>query len=471
MLTVSIWRMQSQDGLKGEPMSKKELNTNEVEADMSLSGQLSRRRRLRRLVEINENEESLSSAELQENEAEPENAAEREADLGNSTCEDGYYSSKDSYRDKAQQDKKIRVTMLGISGCGKTSFLSGVYQSLMVASFRGLSLVTSAEADDSFQQVGRIADIALINRKGYDFADGTLETAIFPLTLQNRGKDVCNFDFTDYAGGDILDILNAQGDMSSGAKALKNQLLQSDAVLVFADATMLCQGRNVVEWQRLTGAAKLNPLFNLLSRAMGDRPLTVLFVLTKTDDERIPKEMKANNFAQLSERAVQAFGMIYQIVQDHIQDGWSFGVIPVSAIGEGNYRLAVSYDLEGKQIVRPVVKEGHAPEPYNIETALVYAVACILSQWKKEMDREKENLTRRLIEEGRNNTMMGNFISQWKKRPRPEEKVAGILNEIEEKNKEIVALSAQMNDLVEQAGVRQRIQRYRDHLEENGGNS
>ena len=203
-----------------------------------------------------------------------------------------------------------------------------------------------------------------------------METTIFPLTLQNRGKEICRFDFTDYAGGDVLNILNARGDMSSGAKALKNQLLGSDAVLVFADATMLCQGKNVVEWQQMTGATKINPLFNLLNREMGDRPLTVLFVLTKTDDERIPKEMKRNNFAVLSERAVQTFGMIYQMVQNHVQDGWSFGVIPVSAIGEGNYRLNSTCDSEGKLIMRPVIKEGHAPRPYNIETALVYAVAC-----------------------------------------------------------------------------------------------
>ena len=67
-----------------------------------------------------------------------------------------------------------------------------------------------------------------------------------------------------------------------------------------------------------------------------------------------------------------------------------FGVIPVSAIGEGNYRLNSTCDSEGKLIMRPVIKEGHAPQPYNIETALVYAVACILSQWKEEVNREKK---------------------------------------------------------------------------------
>lgn len=391
-------------------MGEKEFNTNEVEEEMSLSGQLSRRRRQRRMTE-----ESNSSAV---------GADEKNADSTGDASEMEGVSDQDHGADRTEQvkaetqeDKKIRITMLGISGSGKTSFLSGVYQTMIMDSFHGLSLVPSIDSGNSYQQIGQIADIALINRKDFDFADGTLETTIFPLTLQNRGKEICRFDFTDYAGGDVLNILNARGDMSSGAKALKNQLLGSDAVLVFADATVLCQGKNVVEWQQMTGATKINPLFNLLNREMGDRPLTVLFVLTKTDDERIPKEMKRNNFAVLSERAVQTFGMIYQMVQNHVQDGWSFGVIPVSAIGEGNYRLNSTCDSEGKLIMRPVIKEGHAPQPYNIETALVYAVACILSQWKEEVNREKESLTQRLIEEGRNNTIIGNLFSQWKKRP------------------------------------------------------
>ena len=443
-------------------MSEKEFNTNEIEEEMSLTGQLSRRRRQRKRAEEDTHSSVLEDGENGEstgNTSNPKSVSDRD-----------HCADKTEYAEsETQEDKKIKITMLGISGSGKTAFLSGVYQTMIMDSFHGLSLVSSPDSGSSYQQIGQIADIALINRKGFDFADGTLETTVFPLTLQNRGKDICRFDFTDYAGGDVLEILNARGDLSSGAQTLKKQLLGSDAVLIFADATVLCRGKNVVEWQQMTGATRISPLFNLLSREMGDKPLTVLFVLTKTDDERIPKEMKSHHFAILSERAVQTFSMIYQIVQDHVQDGWSFGVIPVSAIGEGNYRLNTTYDSEGKQVQRPVAREGHAPQPYNIETALVYSVACILSQWRKEMDREKENLTQRLIEEGRNNTMIGNLFSQWKKKPRPEEKVTGILNEIEEKNRAIVTLSEQMNDLVEQAGIRQRIQRYRDHLDESGG--
>mgnify|MGYP002590484953 FL=1 len=162
-------------------MGEKEFNTNEVEEEMSLSGQLSRRRRQRRMTE-----ESNSSAV---------GADEKNADSTGDASEMEGVSDQDHGADRTehvkaetQEDKKIRITMLGISGSGKTSFLSGVYQTMIMDSFHGLSLVPSIDSGNSYQQIGQIADIALINRKDFDFADGTLETTIFPLTLQNRGK-------------------------------------------------------------------------------------------------------------------------------------------------------------------------------------------------------------------------------------------------------------------------------------------
>ena len=164
-------------------MGEKEFNTNEVEEEMSLSGQLSRRRRQRRMTE-----ESNSSAV---------GADEKNADSTGDASEMEGVSDQDHGTDRTehvkaetQEDKKIRITMLGISGSGKTSFLSGVYQTMIMDSFHGLSLVPSIDSGNSYQQIGQIADIALINRKDFDFADGTLETTIFPLTLQNRGKEI-----------------------------------------------------------------------------------------------------------------------------------------------------------------------------------------------------------------------------------------------------------------------------------------
>ncbi len=428
-------------------MSEKELNTNDFEDDISLASQLGRTRRNRRIVSLREQSEA----------ARTNTDEESGSDAG---------SAKEPVRHTVQQDgrRKMRITMLGISGSGKTAFLSGVYQTMMMGSYHGLTLLPSESTDEAFQQIGQIADIALVNRENYEFALGTEETTVFPLTLEDCGKEICDFDFTDYRGGDVFDILNARGDVSSSAKVLRNQLMLSDAILIFADAQLLCRGKSVVEWQKATGATMINPLFNMLARSMGNRPLTVLFVLTKTDDESIPYDMKANHFARLAERVTQAFHMVYQVVQGHIDDGWSFGIVPVSAVGEGNSET-VRRNVNGHEVRQSVVKEGCAPEPYNIEATMIYTIACILSQWKKAANEEIEDLTARLVEEGRSNTLIWNIFSDMKKVKRPQEKVAALLEEIETKNQDIMTLDAHIMDLIDKTGAGRVIQRRRDHLD------
>lgn len=436
-------------------MSEKEFNTDDLGED-SLSSMLGRTRRNRRPSETVKDEEGGDDGYNP-------SPSKKENNVG-----DGDDSHSSDVKDDGR--KRMRITMLGSTGSGKTSFLSGVYQTMMANSYQGLSLVPSGNVDQAFEQIGQIADIALISRPNYDFADGTLEPTIFPLTLQRENKDICDFDFMDYAGGDVKGMApRKKGEaITPQARVLRNQLLASDAILVFVDALLLCQGHNKEDWEKATGADLINSFFKILVREIGSRPLTVLFILTKTDDERIPASMKKNNFASLTERAIQAFGGVYDSVQWNISKGWSFGVIPVSAIGEGNYKLCAMTDAEGKEIQRPVVREGRSPKPYNIETTMLYAIACILSQWKRNSDAEKADLTERLIEEGRSNTFLGNIFSVWKKMPKPEDKVAGILREIEDKDRNIMELGRHINSLIRQTGVRNKVQRQQDHLEDDG---
>lgn len=446
-------------------MSEREFNTNDLDEDMSLASQLGRRRRSRRSNEVfrEQIEDDLQSEDdggFYEEETEvPDREDSFEAEAWDRAAEG-------SLRHTRQQSKrrKMRITMLGISGSGKTAFLSGVYQTMMMDNFHGLALLSAATSEQAFRQIGQIADIALVNRN-YEFALGTEETTVFPLTLEDGGSEICDFDFTDYRGGDVIDILNARGDVSASARALQRQLISSDAILIFADAQLLCQSNNRVDWQRATGAAMINPLFRALVKAMDYRPLTVLLVLTKTDDESIPYDLKANRFAKLTERAMQAFDSVYQIALSHIDDGWNFGVVPVSAVGEGNSETVVR-TVNGQEVRQSVVKEGCSPEPYNIEVTMIYTIACILSQWKRADDQEKEALTEKLIEEGRGNTLLGNLFSGFKKMPKPETKVAALLESIEEKNRDIRVLNTHIGDLLDKTEARRIVQRRRDNLPE-----
>lgn len=373
--------------------------------------------------------------------------------------------------------KRMRITMLGISGSGKTSFLSGVYQTLISGSYHGLSLVSAADSRRAFQQIGQIADIALIRREGYQFAPGTQETTVFPLRLINRGKTVCDFDFTDYAGGSVDVIMAGDGHLTPEAEELKEQLQKSDAFLIFADATLLCEKEKYQDWQQAVGAPIINPLFKTLVQFMDEeRPLTVLFVLTKTDDERIPLWMKENHFAELVGRILRAFDGIYEMAKYCAMDqGWSVGVVPVSAVGEGNSSLRVIKNQDGKTVQQGCVKEGCAPEPYNIEAAMIYTIACVLSQWHREYGREREKLESKLIEAGRGNTGFGNLFARmqrkWTKGDKdaiqiPQEVVGGLLQDIEGKIQEIDVLNDKILDLIEKEGILDVIQRQCHHLEE-----
>ena len=180
-------------------MGEKEFNTDDFDEDISLASQLGKRRRSRRSAGTLQREE-----DIQEN----EDILEDDADVD---YEEQPLSSEDLGRTVQRADRrKMRITMLGISGSGKTAFLSGVYQTMMMGSFHGLTLLPADSDDQAYQQIGQIADIALVNRDNYEFPLGTEETTIFPLTLTDGGREICDFDFTDYRGGDVMDILNAR---------------------------------------------------------------------------------------------------------------------------------------------------------------------------------------------------------------------------------------------------------------------
>lgn len=132
-------------------------------------------------------------------------------------------------------------------------------------------------------------------------------------------------------------------------------------------------------------------------------------------------------------------------------------MIPVSAVGEGNYQI-----VDGRMVAR----EGCAPEPYNIDVTMVYTIACILSQWKRADNIKKELLTEQMVEVGRGNTFIGNLFAGLQKVRRPEEKVAGLLNEIEDQDRAIHKLDQHIHGLVSRTGIRDIVQRRRDHLED-----
>ncbi len=374
-------------------------------------------------------------------------------------------------------DEEMRITMLGVSGSGKTAFLSGVYQTMIGDTFDGLNLVPAGHGSSGYMQLGQIADIALVNRD-FKFPEmGTDKTTLFPLELMAGREQICDFTFMDYRGGDAEEILKPRIDplthqpapLSPEAAELKDYLVQSQAILIFADGYLLSRGMSLAAWQKDVQSFQINGVFSLLANERGDKPLTVLIVITKTDDELIPDPLKADNCRELVERAAMVFRPIREMAENNFDRGWNFGIVPVSAVGMGNYRtdLIVNDDRSERLVV--TVKDRHAPQPYNIEKTMVYTIACILSQWKMDADRQQRALRAEYVKASRSNTLLSGVMAKITNREDPKEVVDRKLTEMEEKRRQVAVYMDHIQRIASRTGAIDVIQYRKDHLTESRG--
>ena len=304
---------------------------------------------------------------------------------------------------------RITITMLGISGSGKTMFLSGVYQSLIQDSCCGVSLKGDDDkpsADSTLKVTGQIARIALINNgnaeEGWSFPLGTTRTVEYPLRLLYEEEEVCGFDFLDYAGGQLGTITDVREDsLSADQTMLLNQLRKSDEIMIFADADVIAR-HNVLSsdgekalCRSELGVSTVQQLFNDLRPHYQNRPMTVLIILTKID--KVPRRMLQNNCAELISRTKAVYKNLWDYLKQKSGDKenpWNIGIVPVTAVGRGNEvrHVRTVTERDGTQITQEKDIAVRIPEPENMDAAMVYSVAAIMKQRCQALAREEAAL-------------------------------------------------------------------------------
>jgi ribosomal protein L17 len=307
-----------------------------------------------------------------------------------------------------KQDR-ITITMLGISGSGKTMFLSGVYQSLIQDSCCGVSLKGDDDkpsADSALKVTGQIAKIALINNgnaeEGWSFPLGTTRTVEYPLRLLYEEEEVCGFDFLDYAGGQLGTLTDVREDsLSADQIKLLNQLRKSDELMIFADADVIAK-HNVLSsdgekalCRSELGVSTVQQLFNDLRPYYQNRPMTVLIILTKID--KVPGRMLENNCAELISRTKAVYKNLWDYLRQKSGDQenpWNIGIVPVTAVGRGNEvrHIRTVTERDGTQITQEKDIAVRIPEPENMDAAMVYSVAAIMKQRCQALAREESAL-------------------------------------------------------------------------------
>ena len=268
--------------------------------------------------------------------------------------------------------EKITISLLGTTGTGKTMFLGSLYQTLIADSFDMYSLTGDRNV------LEKLHELSLIGR-GLEFPLGTDNMNNYNLQLSKGIEDIVDIDLIDYKGGYIEELFS-DGNEDNNRDIFFNKLKISDILIVLIDAIDLYEYRNDIDKCReVTKATYINMLFKDLIKNYIDKPLTVLFVLTKTDSSTIDINDKNNKYINLINTALQVYKPTYEIIREKcLNANYNFSIIPVSSIGNDSATYSEKKIDNGyrKKVVITDVKD--TPKPFNIDLCILYGIANVL---------------------------------------------------------------------------------------------
>lgn len=160
----------------------------------------------------------------------------------------------------------MKITMLGHSNVGKTTFMACMYEALQ-SDVEGLSVRARDPGDHR-----RLISLARRVRSGAGYPEKTDTRDEYDLVLLHHGDEALDFTWVDYRGGALMEVFG-----SYETRQLHQDLLTSDGILAFFDATALERSR----WR----SREVGRMISLLSKALGevDKATPVALTVTKAD--------------------------------------------------------------------------------------------------------------------------------------------------------------------------------------------
>lgn len=233
-------------------------------------------------------------------------------------------------KSKHKGKHKMKITMVGTSGSGKTVFSAGVYSVFMKKEFEGFKIYSRGDGLPS-KLIGAhkfSKDYETLAREKR-WPDGTSETDLHPLDLYYQGNRIVNFDWIDYRGG-LID--NPEIDLGKASDVYAN-IAASDAVILFADAQKLTEADDPEEAALISGAEAVMRILNGFAIDYPKTKLAFLIALSKCDAVHAQWKGKDNSYQPLIEHAIKAFQPLENTLRRETL--WRGGILPVSTMGEG----------------------------------------------------------------------------------------------------------------------------------------
>lgn len=264
----------------------------------------------------------------------------------------------------------IKISMLGISGSGKTAFLSGICDTFISGN---IEVYDSKNSNTSHlfkilpyyrgEQETNIGDIRRYSiRNNHSFTSVSTEnTKKYMLNIHDDAYSMsdalCTVSFIDYKGGFIEKIVNERSEEE--VKDVRNELLMSNVILIFADAERLSKITGPGQYAAALGNDDINTFFN--TNHFVNRKMTILFVLTKDDSPEVNEDDN-----EMIDTLMHAFETTVKIAE---RNNWNLGVIRTSAVGRNVIDFQTGTILPDAEII-----------PYNIDSVLFYSIYRTVSE-------------------------------------------------------------------------------------------
>lgn len=323
-------------------------------------------------------------------------------------------------------DSVLNITMLGISGSGKTSYMAGLYEALNVSRMGEFRLMpTPKNPDDPVQQFLDVGDFSLISFEGHegDFPTGTVKTTVWPFTLLCEQSSVVAINWIDYRGGILTDrpsdIRNDPAKIEE-AQALIGQIMMSNAIMILVDAVVLTYYPDIRQAIKKTGINRITEHLIYLGQTHSNQPLNYLIVLTKVD--AIPDHWKAHNYSELIDRGLEAFDALIQYGKT--KQNWSGGIIPVSSVGNNNAATTITPPSNYQSTISMESHVINQPDPLNVGEALFFLIGQNLKMLAEMDKRQMARLSLEKQDELRKSNFLTRFWRFLTKKSSPEEVIA-----------------------------------------------
>jgi GTPase SAR1 family protein len=288
----------------------------------------------------------------------------------------------------------IKITVLGLSGAGKTSFMSGLHETLMNGNRHGFHIEPRHFNDPISQQTNK-GSMPSGTSKGLDglvaagifdqisfrklkrFPDGTKRTTEWAFDLLHNQEIISHISWIDYRGGILrepsdYEIFNPDRDFT----ALMDHITKSQALIICVDSNKLVQyADNIQDGKFISGTMHLSRILEHYRNNKPQSNLTAAIALTQTD--KLQPEYKEDQFTKLNDLAQQIFNDLYI---DCFRDNrrWAASIFPASAVGSTVGLNEIIQNPDGKITIAP----------YNMAETLFHSVHGVLRYQISELLKE-----------------------------------------------------------------------------------